>query len=280
MERKGRRMKRILHMSDLHLGHPITDARFGRILQRLIEGELLKPEQTVVVVTGDIVDNAFREPGYGVAVENLDILRRSGYEVLVVPGNHDYGSGTQLSKRFVILFKEAFYGRNRSYPILDIVDSTAFIGLDSMAEELSWYDRMWAEGELGEPQMTRLERLLNEAEVQECDRRVIYLHHHPIDWQPLHRLKDSQRLEMVVRDSMSRGVSIDALLYGHFHRGDSRNGSWGVARCYDAGTATLKPRHRLVSRLPWFQVTRDSTRIIDLGRDPEKDRRMMLGPLE
>lgn len=270
-------MKRILHMSDLHLGHPVTDARFHRIIQRLIEGDSIQPEETIVVITGDVVDNAFEDPGYGAAIESLGLLKRSGYQTLIVPGNHDYGNGTQLNKRFVSLFKESFYGRNLSYPLLDIVDDIAFIGLDSMAEELNWYDRMWAEGELGEPQMSRLEQLLDEKEVRECDHRVIYLHHHPIDWQPLHRLKDSQRLETVVRKAIESGVSIDALLYGHFHRGESRNGSWGIARCYDAGTATLKPRPRLISRLPWFLVIQDCTRMIDLDLDPEYDRRMMLG---
>lgn len=265
-------MKYIIHMSDLHLGLPETDTRFDRLCRGLLNVDWIEPEETVIVITGDLADDATSEAGYRTACGYVELLKRGGFEVLVVPGNHDYGNGIKLEKEFVGLFKKMFYGRERTYPLLDIIDGTAFIGLDSIGEELNWYDRLWSEGELGNPQLRRLETILRSSEVLECEKRVIYLHHHPIDWQPLHHLKDSHKLYRIIRRAIGDGVTVDALLYGHYHRGERRNGAWGVPRCYDAGTATMKPRSPFISALPWFRVTRSSTRLISLWEPPSEDR--------
>lgn len=54
-------------------------------------------------------------------------------------------------------FKQNFHGtKDVTYPVKTIIDDIAFIGLDSMAEELHWYDRLWAEGELGKDQPGRV----------------------------------------------------------------------------------------------------------------------------
>jgi len=272
----GKEMKYIIHMSDLHLGLAETDARFDRLCRGLLNTNWIEPEETVIVITGDLMDDAFSDAGYRTAREYIELLKRGGFDVLMIPGNHDYGNGIKLEKKFVGLFKEAFYGRKRVYPLLDIIDGIAFIGLDSMAEELNWYDRLWSEGELGNLQLRRLEHLLRSDEVLECEKRVIYLHHHPIDWQPLHRLRDSHKLYRIIRRAISDGITVDALLYGHYHRGERRNGAWGVPRCYDAGTATMKPRSALISALPWFRVTRSSTRLISLSDHPSKDKLIVL----
>jgi alkanesulfonate monooxygenase SsuD/methylene tetrahydromethanopterin reductase-like flavin-dependent oxidoreductase (luciferase family) len=95
---------------------------------------------------------------------------------------------------------------------------------------------------------------------------VIYLHHHPFDFRPLHQLKDSSKLKKVLSGSIKRGVSIDAILYGHNHEGKAHNGRWGIPLCYDAGAATLKPRPKYVDWLPWF-ITRSSIRMIDFGKE-------------
>lgn len=41
---------------------------------------------------------------------------------------------------------------------MDIIENIAFMGLDSMAEELNWTDRLFAQGELGNKQLKRLEK--------------------------------------------------------------------------------------------------------------------------
>lgn len=267
-------MKKIVHLSDLHIGYKDFKERFFSVINDLrseIEG---KPSQYVVIITGDLVHNANKKGTYNDALEGLKYLERSGFKhVLVVPGNHDYGTGNKGNKKFVKLFKAAFYGSEIEYPKIDIIDDMAFIGLDSMAEELHWYDDTFAQGQLGKKQLQNLEETLHSTEICACQKRIIYLHHHPFKWRPLHELKDARRLRKVLVTAMSNGISIDALLFGHNHEGKSHNGKWGIARCYDAGTATLKPRPKYVSWSSWFKV-QASTRIIDLNNEPGKDHKL------
>lgn len=266
-------MTLILHMSDLHIDYPGTIEMFRRIVRGLERNPKLEPESTVVVITGDLVNRVRGEEDYRVAKEEISRLADIGFKrVLVIPGNHDYGRGTLTDKRFVPLFKRTFIGRQGPYPVLDIVDEIAFLGLDTMAEELNWYDRVWAEGEIGSGQLERLREMLGDEKTIGCRRRVIYLHHHPFDYQPFHQLKDSEALGQILLGAMENGISIDAILYGHHHRGRSKNGHWGIPRCYDAGTATLKPRNRVQRMLPWFKEVRNATRLMDLDGPPEEDR--------
>ena len=251
-------MKKIIHLSDLHIGYKDMSSRFQCVTDNLIFAT--QPAQDfVVLMTGDLVDNATQPSSYDEAGTHIKRLEDEGYTVLVVPGNHDYGTGILSSKKYVESFKQAFFGTTDiQYPKLDIVDGIAFIGLDSMAEELHWYDRMWANGELGKEQLGRLESILNEESVKtHCTHRVVYLHHHPFDPLLFHELKDSELLGDVLRKNHAACV-VDALLYGHNHRARKSNDTWGIRRCYDAGSATMKygtGRHR----------------IIDLAADPKLD---------
>ncbi len=264
-------MKKIIHMSDLHIGYRDFRNRFKIIIDDLKSEISSKASQYVVVISGDLVNNANKKGSYQDARKGLDYLRRSGFkDVLVVPGNHDYGTGNKGNKKFVRLFKDMFYGSDREYPKVDIISGTAFIGLDSMAAELEWYNELWAQGQLGQDQLGKLGRLLEQDKIKACAKRVIYLHHHPFKWRPLHELKDSRKLKNVLTRAMDQGVSIDALLFGHNHEGNAHNGKWGIPRCYDAGTATLKPRAGYLRWAKWFKV-RSSVRIIDLNKSPEND---------
>lgn len=252
-------MKTVIHLSDLHVGHQ----QCGSVLRSIVTNIIyLKdaPSDYVVICTGDLVEDANVEGLYEEVKVNLDRLKQAGYTVLVCPGNHDYGTGAIGNDKFVDKFKHTFFGSiNVDYPKLDIIDGVAFIGLDSMAEELNWYDALFAQGELGTAQLERLDELLNSQAVRDCLKRVVYLHHHPFDARFLHSLKDSDALGRVLEGSIARGVSIDALLYGHNHEGKKKNGKWGIPRCYDAGTATHK------------EGKRGYHRVIDLARDPRWD---------
>ena len=213
-------MKNIIHMSDLHIGHADHDERFGILCDNLIGQVGGKAADHVIIITGDLVDDANDRGNYLKVNKRLDYLKEAGFEhLLVVPGNHDYGTGDYGNQKFVKLFSQAFYRDELGYPRKDIIDNIAFIGLDSNAEELHFYDRLFAEGELGASQLARLEAILNSQDVQRCGKRVIYLHHHPFDWRPLHQLKDSCRFKLLLTSAISRGISIDALLYGHNHQG-------------------------------------------------------------
>jgi 3',5'-cyclic AMP phosphodiesterase CpdA len=209
----------------------------------------------VVIVTGDIVEDATREGNYEAAHAHMERLKNAGFKVLVVPGNHDYGTGSLADPGFVARFKMCHFGTsNITYPKLDVIDDIAFIGLDSMAEELEWYDRLCAEGELGTPQLSRLRELLQDDKVKNCKHRVVYLHHHPFHPQPFHQLKDSVELGWALK-----GQNVDLLLFGHNHDGRVWNGGWGIKRVYDGGTSTGK------------EGKPKPHRVIDLSKDPIYD---------
>ena len=232
------RMKKIVHLSDLHIGHRDCGKKFRTIADNI--AFLLQPaENYIIIITGDIQDNA-NEPSHGEeALKTLGRLEAEGYTILPVPGNHDYGTGSMGDPEFVPLFKERFYGnREVIYPKLDIIGEVAFIGLDSTAEELSWHDRILSEGELGDEQLKRLRVLLDGPVVAER-KKVLYMHHHPFDFKIGRQLRDSDNLRRVIENR------VDMLLFGHYHRsrttaGKIYHGVWGIPRCYNAGSSTHK----------------------------------------
>ncbi len=251
-------MKKIIHLSDLHVGHEDCGENFSALVDNITF--LKQPaENYIIVITGDIVDNANRAEQREEALNTVNRLKQNGYRVLVLPGNHDYGTGSMGSAEYVDVFKEKFYGTaDFTYPKLDIIDEIAFMGLDTTAEELHWSDRFLSEGQLGEGQLLRLEQMLLDAEVV-SRKRVVYLHHHPFDFNLGMQLRDSHRLKSIIE------YKIDMLLFGHLHRnpvtaGKIFHGAWGIVRCYNAGSSTHKNGHT------GFQ------RVIDLSEsDPRMD---------
>lgn len=264
-------MKKIIHISDLHIGYKNFEERFMTVIDHIYSTIAGKTSQYIVIITGDLVNNATIAGSYARARKGLDYLKNLGFKhVLVVPGNHDYGTGNKGNKKFVPLFKDAFFDAQIEYPKVDIIDQVACIGLDSMADEVHWYDELWAQGQLGKKQLAALETILNKDKIKACAKRVVYLHHHPFKWRPLHQLKDSRTLKKVLIRAMETGTSIDLILFGHNHEGNAHNGTWGIPRCYDGGTATFKNRPQIVKWAKWFQV-RSATRVIDLSKAPETD---------
>jgi len=253
-------MKKIIHLSDLHVG----DSDLGNQLRFLVDYLVFVKEPAsnyVVIVTGDLVEHA-SDDTYGEAAEGLGRLKDAGFDVLCAPGNHDYGSGSFGHKKYVEPFKQLFrkgLGRedeedSKTYPTVDIIGGVAFIGLDSMAAELHWYDSLWANGELGPRQRGRLEDLLStDSDVAPCTFKVVYLHHHPMHPRPFHELKDAKKLEKILKGN------VQVLLFGHNHDGHNFNGRWGIPRIYDGGTSTRK------------EGKTAAIRVIDLDREPRKD---------
>jgi len=231
-------VKKIIHLSDIHVGHEECAVKFRSLIDNI--SFLKQPAfNYVVLITGDIVDNAYHGEQTDEAVDAIEQLEERGYKVLAVPGNHDYGTGTMGDERFVELFKVRYYKTLEiSYPKLDIIDEIAFIGLDSTAEELHWLDRFLSEGELGEGQLLRLEKMLGTPEVS-GRKKVVYLHHHPFDFKVGMHLRDSDSLKKVIENR------VDMLLFGHYHvdsesAGKIYHGAWGISRCYNAGSSTHK----------------------------------------
>lgn len=250
-------MKKIIHLSDIHVGHEDSGLKFRQIVENIT---LLKQPANdyVIVITGDIVDNATHEAQKDEALDAIDQLKARGYTVLVVPGNHDYGTGSWGSPKYVDIFKKTFYDDVKvTYPKVDVVDELVFIGLDSTADELHWYDRMLAEGEIGKEQLKRLKNIIDD-ERYAVKKKIVYLHHHPFDFKLGLQLKDYEDLQEIIENK------IDVLLFGHLHddlnsAGKIFNGTWGIPRAYNAGSSTHKDGNTGYHR------------IIDLNKDPRTD---------
>lgn len=251
-------MKKIIHLSDLHIGHRDCEERFEVIIENITR-RMQPANDYIIVITGDLADNVNKPYQREKAAMAVEKLKACGFQVLVVPGNHDYGTGTIGNIKNVKSFKERFYGSSEIlYPKLDIIEGIAFIGLDSNAEELHWHDRIFAQGELGKEQLDRLVSLLEDKSISVL-KKVVYLHHHPFDYKIGRQLKDSDELRKILEKR------IDAILFGHYHRSKAGakkvyHGTWGIQRCYNAGTATHKNDN------PGFH------RVIDLANpDPQND---------
>ena len=258
-------MKKIIHLSDIHVGYRDMRERFQEIARNLI-AKAQPASDYVVVITGDLVEKPEDDTRqYQAIYDVIENLKRAGFTMLMVPGNHDYNDGLVLAEKFVQRFKETFFAdASVTYPKVDLIGGIAFLGLDTMAEELHWYDRLFADGELGAAQLQRLDSLLADSTVAGCAHQVVYMHHHPFDPLPLSQLKDSEKLHRV----LDKHGNVDVLLFGHKHFGRVRNGGWGIPRCYDGGTATGKKpgvvRHR----------------VIDFALSPDQDHEVKLFDVE
>lgn len=226
---------KIVHLTDLHLGIPACNAVFEKVATNIVN-TLTPASDYVIVITGDLMDSVESIADYQPAIDAVNRFRNADFKVLVVPGNHDYGKGAHQYAHFVPAFKEAFYGTwDFTYPRKDVIDGVAFIGLDSMEAEVAG-DAVWADGRLGEAQLTRLEKMLsNDITIRDASKRVLYLHHRPFDYMAVgHLLNDRDQLKTVVRDK------VDVMLFGHKHKSKVFNRRWGIPKVYDGGTSTKK----------------------------------------
>jgi predicted MPP superfamily phosphohydrolase len=238
---------RIIHLSDLHLGYKDCQEKAERIAQNIIKTE--KPSETAIVITGDIVEHGASKEELVAGLKLLADLRGNGFTVLICPGNHDYGTGFINSEKTAKNFRKVFLPEIKEFPSLDIIGNAAFIGLDSTSDELHWYDRFFADGELGKSQIFRLEKIMNDPSIQDHI-KVVYLHHHPIHFLPFFRLKDRMQLKRIIQNK------VDLLLFGHLHFGALYRKVWGIKVVADGGSSTGKPalgmfktkvHHRVIS---------------------------------
>jgi len=236
-------MKKIIHLSDLHIGYGDCGDRFGRVIERMTE-YFTNPKDYVVVITGDIV-NESKENEQLTEAKGLLSTLKDKFQVLFVPGNHDCGKGNVAKKKYFKRFCEELYeDENITFPLLGdpksqgLIEGVAFLGLDSMEQEIEDRDYLFgAQGKIGANQLDKLDAKLKELKDDElCEKVVVYLHHHPFKLRSNHGLQDVAAFH----DVLVENGNVDCLLFGHNHNGLNWNGSWGIERCYDAGSATRK----------------------------------------
>jgi len=275
---------KLIHFSDTHIGRGDNALRFERVVDDLLANPPDTPERCLIVHTGDLIDSASNANRRAARVL-LDRLA-TRYRVLLCPGNHDYGDAMAVDEEDAEAFRRAFsdyifQGKPSSFPVVtEVAGDHVFIGLDSNAEELSGWERWFAEGHLGKGQMSALNALLD-SQVVVGKRVVIYLHHHPFSFgytvmadvgdrhplsllyarltRPFLRLKDAYSLCQVVRDRAH------VLLFGHMHFGldcSSEGQKYGVRLALDGSSTTCadddsdRMRYRVIDLSEMSQTVR------------------------
>lgn len=231
-------MIKILHASDLHLGWNgnTNYQRLKKMFEEIIANNDVS--EYVLVVTGDLIDDEdddfefhyidgtiIKKSVQEVASDLISLFKGKVKDILIVPGNHDYygskGNGIKHCEACVKKFNKNIYGsETKEFPVLNIIDNTAFIGLNSAHPKFS------ATGKIGTKQRNKLKELLNKnEEVKSAKNVVVYLHHHPfklkkwyqqeglfdIAYEGAMQLLDSEELLEIIEGK------VDLVLFGHRH---------------------------------------------------------------
>ena len=244
---------RIIHISDIHcttrswlvdlnigfavldlaLGVPVGDPRQGPFqdtrvkcleLVSFLTSSVNTLRTNKILITGDLVDSGGRDDFDALARECLlEPLCASGFDVTVVPGNHDYFTdGIQFETPSIasgrLHFFNAFSRYQKAhapdaYPLdLDLGHGNRLILLDS---QKGHYDVKTAshkaQGNIGAQQLNWLRAALPAYQpAREGGAKIaIALHHSPFEEDESLEITDAQEFLSVVANR------VDALLFGH-----------------------------------------------------------------
>jgi 3',5'-cyclic AMP phosphodiesterase CpdA len=162
-----------------------------------------------LVVTGDVTNLALEA--------EFELVRRkfgeAGLPVTVIPGNHDaYTKGAARSRRFeryLGAFMEGERASGHDYPFVQRFGGVALIGLSTAIATLPLY----ATGLLGDPQLARLDTILERLGEERVARIVLI--HHPVMPGVSKARHDLRDLDAFMRVIARRGAEL--ILHGHEH---------------------------------------------------------------
>ena len=223
---------KIIHLSDLHIGNEGCTENFGAIVEHLNTASEFADDQHYIVITGDLIEDANKDELFSkVKGFLIDLGDRFSGRIFLCPGNHDYGNYWGGNTDLIVKFRGQFCDYMKGcgtiadeaykvksdgqhfplFPLVNIVEDVALIGLDSTAEELEENNDLWAEGLIGAAQRAALEKLLKN-DVVKSRIVIVYLHHHPFKNNfILNRLRDADKFCSVIENG------VDVLLFGHNH---------------------------------------------------------------
>lgn len=246
-------MRTIIHLSDLHIGESDDRLLATDQLVAYIMGTW-HPDDCVVVVTGDLTEgtlNPFWQRAHWAqmdhARQSLSALVRAGYQLVVVPGNHD--SGPRGALAVVRRHRQEFYDRvlvplmpwtvNPEAPVLDDGE-LCIVGLDSNAGQVGGGVDL-ARGCLGLHELRRLQIELGRTR---ANRRVVAMHHSTEYDVWTNALEDeSALLATLARQPVS------LLLQGHEHVERWRRDLDGVVEAFASWRSTDRRRGDMRSKL-------------------------------
>jgi 3',5'-cyclic AMP phosphodiesterase CpdA len=254
---------RFVHISDLHIGeHGTRNALAEKLIDKIHRRYSGWSQKPLILITGDFVHDG-QQDQFALAEKMLFKLHDAGFQILMCPGNHDYGKQgldddynsrhhyNQVALKLTTRKSDGDSGFQNvhngqwNYPIVNKFDDTYFIGLDTMEGvfRLTWYARLWARfsaaGWLGNSQLTKLEQTLKKIRQQTPDANIVlYMHHHPFQFNfrfKVMQLHDRQRLHNMIKDQ------VNILLFGHNHvekRLHDQQKKYGIGVIQVFGTST------------------------------------------
>ena len=221
-------MPRLIHLSDLHFGAH-DDRLVAAVEERVAEA---KPDLTVI--SGDFTQRA-RTDQFEQACQFLDRLRKSGHEVLGVPGNHDVPLYDVLRRFLSPLTRYRRYIDETLCPFHEL-PGAAVLGINT-ARSLTFKD-----GRINEEQVDYIRETFSRTRPESAR---ILVTHHPMFALPVgdgpELGKAIGRQELALDAVADAGV--DLLLAGHNHRASANHAEdlvtgAGSALVIQAGTAT------------------------------------------
>ena len=257
---------RILQISDLHIGDENHEAEkldviIEHIISKKVEWDV---NETIIIVTGDITQRGKKEEFVNARNAFAHLKHQTGYEILFLPGNHDYGAhgvaGKVVASRFED-FKQIF-GRvfpdliDIQYPYAREIRGHFIINLDSMQGQVGTSDDRLADGEVGSDQLKKLDIILSSPEIKNRPKNkkvIVCIHHHPFIFpgEPFwvtagekvgHALDDDDEFRKVIK---SRA---DVLIFGHDHKhynfsdtvysGDEDEDAYDISKILSCGKST------------------------------------------
>jgi len=271
---------RVAHFSDLHVlaldgvaTHRFLNKRFtGWVNLKLKRGhkhrpayvraiaqEITRAKVDHVVITGDLTNLALEQEFEAVRALLEEELGMHADDISIVPGNHDlYTRGAMRDRRFSRFFEpyiasdlpelavDIDLGR---FPFVKLRGPLAIIGMSSAVPR----PPLVASGELGEPQIDALARILAHDEVRR--RTPVIALHHPIHnpasavktW--LEGLRDADGLV----DALGI-VENGLLLHGHLHRRIQRHLPTKSGKVLAVGATSASLEHEDEHRMAGFNL--------------------------
>ena len=230
---------RVLHISDIHCGHPFVAAHVAAALDMAAASRF-----NAIVISGDFSQRA-RIREFARAREIVDRFRAIA-PTIEVPGNHDtawwsapfgWGDASRLHERY----------KQYINPLLEPVvrvPGVSMVGLNSAAgmlpQAITWYPRDWrVKGGLTPAQFAWAARELTAS--PPGDLRLLVVHHNVVRGHLSHRwgLKQPQ----AALDRIA-AMSVDVVCTGHDHEERTEDVQRTTGRFLVSGANTLSSRMR------------------------------------
>lgn len=262
---------RILQISDLHIGDENREAEnLDTIIEHIIKKEEWNANKPIIIVTGDITQRGRREEFVNARNAFARLKHQADYEILFLPGNHDYGAhgvwGKVSEKRFND-FKQTFGKVFDTIEYLNKknINGHTIINLDSIQGQVGTSDNRLADGEVGASQREALDNLLSTPETKDrpSEKKVIVcIHHHPFIFpgesylttkgeKVGHALDDDDEFRDVIKGR------VDVLIFGHDHKhfnfsdtylsGNDREDAYNIPKILSCGKSTENGNEYILS---------------------------------